>query len=219
MNTYDVLFFDLDGTLTDPGEGITNAVTHALARFGIPVEDRRTLYPFIGPPLADSFRDFYGFDPEQCRTAVKVYREYYGDRGLFENRVYDGIPEALDALRSDGLRLAVATSKPEHFARRILERFGLADRFAYIAGAAMNETRLRKAEVIRYALETMGLRDPARVLMVGDRKHDVLGARECGMDCLGVLYGYGDRQELEAAGAKWIVPTVAELPGAIRSIR
>ena len=211
MLPYTHLFFDLDGTLTDPGLGITNAVMYALRQFGIEVTDRRTLYPFIGPPLIDSFAEYFGFDPEQCRAATRHYRVYYGETGLFENEVYPAYPALLDRLRAAGYHLVIATSKPELFARRIAEHFGFADRFDYIAGAAMNETRLKKAEVIRYALDALGLDDPAKVLMIGDRKHDVLGARECGLVCAGVLYGYGDREELEAAEAKYIVETAEEL--------
>ena len=211
MLPYTHLFFDLDGTLTDPGLGITNAVMYALRQFGIEVADRRTLYPFIGPPLIESFPEFYGFDEEQTRAAVRHYRVYYGETGLFENEVYPAFPALLDRLRDAGYRLAIATSKPEHFARRIAEHFGFADRFDCVAGAAMNETRLKKAEVIRYALDTLGLDDPAKVLMIGDRRHDVLGAKECGLDCVGVLYGYGDRAELEAAGARYVVETAEEL--------
>lgn len=208
---FETILFDLDGTLTDPGLGITNSVLYALDRFGIHESDRRKLYPFIGPPLWDSFMRFYGMSREEAEQAVTVYREYYADRGLFENTVYPGIPQMLEALRAQGKTLAVATSKPEGFSVRILEHFGLAQYFDRIAGASMDQSRSRKADVIRYALSGLPQAHPQTTVMVGDREHDVLGAREAGLPCVGVLYGYGDRPELEAAGALSIAADVAAL--------
>jgi len=208
MLPYTHIFFDLDGTLTDPGIGITNSVMYALERYGIHVTDRSELYRFIGPPLTDSFTRYYGFSADDARAAVDVYREYFADRGIFENEVYDGIPLLLERLRAAGLKLVMATSKPELFAQRIAEHFGIADYFDCIAGAAMDETRTQKWEVIEYALARCGVADRSRVLMVGDREHDVLGAARCGLACLGVLYGYGDREELTHAGACAVVSTV-----------
>ena len=205
---YTHIFFDLDGTLTDPGTGITNSVAYALERYGVHVADRRTLYPFIGPPLVDSFARFYGFTPSDARAAVDVYREYYTERGIFENELYPGIPALLARLRAAGLRLVMATSKPEPFAVRIAEHFGIAQYFDCIAGASMDESRSQKWEVLEYALARCGNPDRGAVLMVGDREHDVLGAARCGIRCLGVLYGYGSRDELLAAGAAAVVPTV-----------
>ena len=204
------ILFDLDGTLTDPGLGITNSVMYALAHYGIPRPARTALYPFIGPPLADSFMAFYGFTPDKAMEAVGVYREYFAQKGLFENEVYPGIPELLAGLRARGRRLAVATSKPEEFARQILVHFDLAQYFDLIAGNTLAETRPTKDAVIAHALQTLGL-SPEDAVMVGDRKHDVLGAAAHGMDCIGVLYGYGSREELEAAGATMIAPTVDDL--------
>jgi len=208
MKAYPYIFFDLDGTLTDPGEGITRSVAWALERFGIHVDDRRTLYPFIGPPLAESFQRFYGFSPDDARAAVDVFREYFVDRGIFENEMYPGIPAMLARLRGAGHKLVIATSKPEGFAARIAEHFGIAEYFDLIAGAAMDETRTHKWEVIAYALERLGHPAPAEVLMVGDREHDVLGAARCGVATLGVLYGYGSREELIRAGAVAVAETV-----------
>ena len=209
MNRYTHIFFDLDGTLTDPGVGITNSVMYALERYGIHVAERSALYRFIGPPLVDSFTRYYGFSPDDARAAVDVYREYFADKGIFENELYPGIPALLERLRAAGLKLVMATSKPEDFAVRIAEHFGIARCFDCIAGAAMDETRTQKWEVIEYALARCGVTDRARVLMVGDREHDVLGAARCGLPCLGVLYGYGSRTELEAAGACAVVDDVA----------
>ncbi len=153
-----VVLFDLDGTLTDPAEGITKSVRHALNAFGIEVPDLKELNRFIGPPLADSFRDFYGMDPGQCREAIRVMREYFSERGIFENRPYDGIRELLERLRREGLRLMVATSKPKVFACRILEHFGLAEYFEFVGGAELSGERQAKCEGIRHVLERAGFR-------------------------------------------------------------
>jgi phosphoglycolate phosphatase len=204
------VFFDLDGTLTDPGVGITNAVMYALKRFGIEVKNRQTLYSFIGPPLLDSFREHYGFDETASRKALEYYREYFEDTGIFENRVYEGIPEMLDGLKKAGKKLVLATSKPEMYASRILDHFSLSRFFSFQAGSLPDEKRSRKSEVITFALECCKIDTPDTVIMVGDRKYDVEGARVCGIRTLGVLYGYGGRKELEGAGADYIAETVGD---------
>ena len=204
------IFFDLDGTLTDSSEGITKSVMYSLLKFGIE-EEQNNLLKFIGPPLRDSFMDFYGFDEETAKKAIVYYREYYQDKGIFENFVYKGMEDVLIALKQAGKKLVVATSKPEEFAKQILEHFGLADYFEYIAGACMNETRLKKLEVIEYALESCDITDRSQVLMIGDREHDVIGAKGAGIECMGVLYGFGSREELETAGAEYIAETVADI--------
>ena len=212
MPSCEYIFFDLDGTLTDPGIGITNSVMYALQHYGIFVSDRSELYKFIGPPLIDSFQTYYGFSHEQAKEGVAFYREYFTDRGIFENEVYPGIPETLQRLKAAGKRLLVATSKPEPFAEQIMEHFGLADYFDVVAGAAFDETRTQKWEVIDYALDRIGVTDRKSVLMVGDREHDVLGAEKCGLvGCIGVLYGYGSRSELEQAGAVAYAETPAQI--------
>lgn len=208
---YDWILFDLDGTLTDPGIGITNAVAHALRRFGLPVPEREKLYPFIGPPLTDSFMKYYGLTPEEADQAVVYYREHFRDIGIFENEVYPGIPEMLEQLLAAGKKLALATSKPEAFAKRIMDHFDLAKYFTFIGGAEFTGPRTKKGEVIAYVLESCGITDKSRVLMVGDREHDVLGAKENGLACMGVLFGYGDLPELESAGAAYIAETVPEI--------
>lgn len=200
MADYTHIFFDLDGTLTDPALGITNSVMHALERFGIHTEDRTALYKYIGPPLMESFTEFNGFSVDDARIAIDTYREYFSVKGLFENEVYPGIPELLARLKAAGKKLVVATSKPEDFSIRILEHFGLLQYFDFVSGSCMDETRTQKWEVIQWALEQC-CDDSSRVLMVGDRKHDVQGAKRFGLPCLGVLYGYGGREELEKAGA------------------
>ena len=204
------ILFDLDGTLTDPGIGITNSVMYALERFGIAVEDRRTLYKFIGPPLLDSFRTFYGFSDAQAQAALTAYREYFGARGLFENTVYPAVPRMLETLRGAGYTLCVATSKPEEYAGQILAHFGLDGYFSLLAGNTLKEERPTKGAVIAYALKTLRL-PPEAAVMVGDRAHDVIGAAENGVASVGVLYGYGSREELETAGAGRIAETVEAL--------
>ncbi len=208
---YDIFFFDLDGTITDSSFGITNSVMYALKKYGILENDRSKLYKFIGPPLDVSFRDYYGFSEEKAWEAVGYYREYYKDKGIFENRVYDGFEEMLVQLKAAGKRLIVATSKPEIFARRIIEYFKLDKYFDYVAGMELDGGRGTKAEVIRYALEMCGVEDKRKVLMVGDREHDVTGAKAEGIDCLGVLYGFGTREELEGAGADAIAETPEDI--------
>lgn len=208
---YDYLLFDLDGTLTDPMEGITRSVQYALRHFGIEVEDLCTLTPFIGPPLAESFRTFYGFSEERIPEAIRTMREYFGERGWRENRVYDGMPQLLGTLQRAGYTLAVATSKPTLFAQRILDHFDLARWFVFVGGAEMDGHRQAKAEVIAHVTAQCGIDDPRRCLMIGDRRHDIAGARTAGMDSCGVLWGYGDREELAAAGATHIVASPDEM--------
>ena len=211
MKRYQYLLFDLDGTLTAPGEGITNSVAYALEKFGICVTDKTALYPFIGPPLVDSFIKFYGFSHEDAARAVEYYREYFRDRGIFENIPYEGIAEVLEKLQAAGKTLLVATSKPEPFARRIMEHFELDKYFTYVAGASFDAARSEKWDVIEYALSTMNITDRTKTVMIGDRKHDIIGAKKTGLDSVGVLWGYGDREELTAAGADTIVDRIEQL--------
>ncbi len=203
---YNTLLFDLDGTLTDPFDGITNSVLYALKKCGITETDRKKLAAFIGPPLMESFQVFYGMSEEASGRAVAFYREYYADKGIFENRVYDRIPETLAALAARGKKLYVATSKPEFFAEKILEHFQLAPYFSGVAGATMDETRTRKADVIAYALGRFSL-PQVQSVMIGDRMHDVAGAKQNKLPCIGVLYGFGSREELLAAGADMLAET------------
>ena len=177
MQHYDIVLFDLDGTLTDPGLGITNAVAHALRRFNIPVPPRPELYKFIGPPLVDSFMEYYGMTKEQADTAVIYYREHYRDTGLFENVVYDGIDAMLTHLTAAGKMPVLATSKPEVFARRILEHFNLDRYFPFVAGATLDGSLSTKGDVIARALTLCHPVELCRVVMVGDRKHDIFGAK------------------------------------------
>ena len=201
---YNTVLFDLDGTLTDPGEGITNSVMHSLKYYGIEETDRTKLYKFIGPPLWESYEVFYGFSHEKAIEAVEHYREYYKVKGIYENYLYEGVKEMLEALKSKGIKILVATSKPEKFANIILEHFDIAKYFDFIGGAAMDGSRVNKDDVIAYTLKSAEVSDVNKCVMVGDRLHDVLGAKALNMDSIGVLYGYGDYKELSEAGANYI---------------
>ena len=208
---YNYILFDLDGTLTDPGLGITNSVMYALKKFNIDVEERASLYKFIGPPLMDSFKMFYGFSEEDSELGVKYYREYFKERGLYENEVYDGIEELLKALKDQNKSLIIATSKPEEFAVEIVKHFHLDQYFDFVAGATMDSSRSKKADVIEYAIKNCNITDLSSAIMIGDREHDILGAKQVGLDSIGVLFGYGNYAELEAAGATHIVEKPADI--------
>ncbi len=209
-----VIFFDLDGTLTDPHEGITRCVAHAMTYYGVTDPDPAVLRRFIGPPLIESFQVYFGLSEADARDAVAHYRERFGPIGLFENEVYRGIPEALAALRARGLTLAVATSKPHVYANRIIEKFALAPYFAALSGSELDGRRTDKHEVIEEAIARLGA-DRASSIMVGDRKHDILGAKKSGLRSIGVRYGFAEEGELEAAGADIVVDTPAEIPDAV----
>ena len=215
---YKYLLFDLDGTLTDPGLGITNSVMYALRKFDINVEERTSLYKFIGPPLRDSFETFYGFSSEKSELAVQYYREYFSERGLYENEAYDGIADLLTQLKERGKSLIVATSKPESFAIKILQHFKLYDYFDFVAGATMDATRNKKADIIKYALESCNISEKSSVIMIGDREHDVIGAKENGLDSIGVLFGYGSYDELKRAGATFIAKRPPDILGYIEQL-
>ncbi len=207
---YPYVFFDLDGTLTDPGLGITNSIMYALKKFNIEETDRTALYKFIGPPLLDSFEQFYGFSKTDSWKALEYYREYFGVKGLFENEVYPGVYNLLQSLREKGHILMVATSKPTEYTTRILERFTLSKYFDYVSGSDMNEKNSDKAMIIENALKINNI-DPKSVIMVGDREHDIIGAKKNNVDSIGVLYGYGSREELLGAGADYICQRVEDI--------
>lgn len=208
------LLFDLDGTLTDPKTGICTCVQYALASFGINEPDIEKLTPFIGPPLKDSFMQFYGMDEEQAVAAVEKYRERFSEKGLFENQVYEGIPGMLERLNSKGFCLAVASSKPTVFVEQILEHFHIKKHFKVIVGSELDGTRVNKDEVVAEALRQLFGENPVEkesVYMIGDRRFDVEGARIIGVESVGVAYGYGDMEELREAKADYIVRSVEEL--------
>lgn len=215
---YQYILFDLDGTLTDPKIGITSCVQYALRKLGIDEPDLDKLEPFIGPPLTDSFREFYGFDDETVQQAVMYYRERFSTIGLFENEIYPGMAQMLAHLKQAGRRLAVASSKPVVFVRQILEHFEIRSYFDVVVGSELDGTRAKKEEVVEEALRQL-LGDEGRintdarrdVVMVGDRKFDIEGAKAYHIDSIGVAYGYAACGELEEAGADVIVETVEEL--------
>lgn len=192
----DMILFDLDGTLTDSGPGITRCVQYALASFGIEEPDLEKLNCYVGPPLLESFMNFAGLGCEEAQQAITKYRERYEAEGIFENEVYEGIPEVLAYLKEKGKILAVASSKPEKYVEQILEHFEIRKYFTVVTGSEMNETRTDKGEVIAETLRRLGAEDSrSDVVMVGDRSYDVIGARENGLLCVGVSYGYGGRED------------------------
>lgn len=208
---HNVILFDLDGTLTDPGEGITNSVAYALRKLGQTPPPRAELEAYIGPPLAGSFEQRAGLDRNTAQLAVEYYREYFGIKGIFENELYGGIDNMLAALKAAGATISLATSKPTVYAKQIIEHFGIAKYFDAIAGSELDGRRVKKAEVIDYALELLGVSDRGSVIMVGDREHDIIGANKCGVASVGVTYGYGSHEELASSGASHIVDSVDNL--------
>lgn len=205
---YENYLFDLDGTLTDPGLGIKNSIRYALEKYGLPELDTDTLEQFIGPPLLGSFETYCHVTREEAERLLVLYREYFTEHGLYENSVYPEIPEILEELTAKGAKLYVATSKPEEFAVKILEYFGLSQYFTFVGGSTMDEKRTAKQEVIEYVLETQKL-ERAKTVMIGDRCYDVNGGKACGLKTVGVLFGYGCREELEGADA--LISTPLEL--------
>lgn len=205
------ILIDLDGTITDSQEGITKGIQYALRKVGIHIEDLNSLRRHIGPPLKESFMEYNNFDKDKLEEVISYYREYYVDKGIYENEVYAGLKEMFEKLSSAGKKLIVATSKPEVFAKKIMEHFDLAKYFTDICGSSMDGSREKKGDVIRYTLEKNHITKLEQVVMVGDRLHDINGAKENGLDSIGVLYGFGNRKELEEAGAGQIAETVKDL--------
>lgn len=208
---YKYVLFDLDGTLTDPAIGITNSVMYALSKFGIEVQQRSSLYKFIGPPLVYSFKTFYGFTEEEAVQALGHYRVRFQNGGIFENEIYEGIPELLRQLKETGCKIILATSKPEEFAVEILKHFNIMQYFTFIAGNTLDEKRPEKEAVIKHVLANIKGITSDNAVMVGDRSYDVLGAAKFGIPCVGVSYGFGGRKELEKSGAVAVVDDVFEL--------
>ncbi|SCW48795.1 phosphoglycolate phosphatase [Ruminococcaceae bacterium YRB3002] len=207
---YDYILFDLDGTLSDTSEGVTKGVQIALRAFGIEAE-LKDLTCFIGPPLVYSFTHFYDFDEAQCDKAIEIYREYYLGGGLYENRPYDGLNELLDKIRADGKKLAVTTSKLESAAIDVLERNGLARHFDMICGATADGRITTKKEVLEEFFVRTGNPDKKKVVLIGDTHFDAQGAADVGIECIGVLYGFGTREELAACGVNKIAETVEDI--------
>ena len=211
MKKYDYIAFDLDGTLTDPEVGLVKGFMYAFDRVGIKYDDPKALRRYIGPPLHEEWKREYGFTEEETARAIAIFREYYDQHGWAENRVYEGIVELLEALKAMGKTIVLATSKPENTARRIMSLFGLDKYFDFCGGASTSSTRDKKWEVLEYSLLSVGATDRSRCILIGDRKYDAEGAKICGIDSIGVLWGHGSRQELEASGFTHIVATPDEL--------
>ncbi len=215
MKKYDVIAFDLDGTLSDPARGLVQGFVYCFKKLGIPYEDEESLRKYIGPSLYDEWQEDFGFTPEEANAAIEVFREYYNIYGWWDNVMYDGIPEMLDSLKRAGKKVVLATSKPLDTAKKVLELFGLTRYFDFIGGAISHEND-QKWQVLNWSLSEVGvdLRDPdslAKCIMVGDRKYDAEGAQICGIDSMGVLYGHGTEKEMTSSGFTVLVSSVAEI--------
>ncbi|MCR5815839.1 MAG: HAD-IA family hydrolase [Ruminococcus sp.] len=208
---YDTALFDLDGTLTDSAEGIINCIRYALEQTGREIPSDDIMRRFLGPPLVVSFEQLCGMSKEQAAEATRIFRVRYADIGLFENRPYDGVKEMLTRLKSAGIRIATATSKPEDYAVRILTKFGLIDYFDFIGAATFDESRHDKIAVLGYTLDKLGIKDKSRVIMVGDRSNDIDGAHHYGLKCIAVRYGYGNDEEFKAHSADFIADTPGDV--------
>lgn len=210
MKSYQNILFDLDGTLIDSKEGIINSVKYALSHFFITVEKEEELYKFIGPPLRESFSKYYSFNENYTELAVEKYREYFSKEGVFQNTLYNGIPELLESLINSKKNLIIATSKAEIYAKQILQNLGISKYFSFVCGSTLDGSRSKKAQIIQYILKTNNLLCD-NCVMIGDKSYDILGARESNMDSIGVLYGYGSYEELKEANATYIIKDVKEL--------
>lgn len=210
---YQTILFDLDGTLTDPKEGITKCVQYALKHLGIVEDDLRQLECFIGPPLREQFMERYGFDQEKSNFAVEKYRERFSTTGLYENKIYPGIKDLLEELKSSGRVMALASSKPTIYCEKILEHFEIAQYFQVIVGSELDGQRTDKAQVVEEALNQLLLQEKEKdhVVMVGDRRHDIVGAKKNGVYTIGLRLGYAEEGELEKAGADKIAEDIEHL--------
>jgi len=211
MKSYKHILFDLDGTLTDPAEGITKCIAYALEAKGIHTADLSTLKPLIGPPLKESFMRQFGFEETEALACVEKYRERFSTLGLYENLLFDRVPELLEGLKTKDYRVYLATSKPEIFAHQILKHFQIDKYFDFAGGSTLDDTRPTKTSVIQYVMENANLSNPADCIMIGDRKHDLIGAKETGMDAIAVLYGYGSKEELEKECPSYLLESVGDL--------
>lgn len=205
MKKYDYIAFDLDGTLTDPAEGLIKGFIYAFDRVGIKYDNPEDLRRYIGPPLHQEWKREYGFTEEETANAIAIFREYYDEFGWAENKLYDGIVELLKSLKAAGKTIVLATSKPENTARRIMALFNLDQYFDFMGGASTSSIRDKKWEVLEYSLESVGATDKSKCILVGDRKYDAEGANIYGIDSMGVLWGHGDLDELKAANFTYIV--------------
>ncbi len=215
LKPYDLIAFDLDGTLTDPASGLVKSFSYALTHMDVDYGDPADLTRFIGPPLFSEWQKVYGFTEEQASLALQYFHEYFGKYGWCDNRVYDGVSSMLAALRAEGKIIVLATSKPEHYAKDILDYFDLTQYFDFICGALNERERDKKHEVLSYALDNFLHIPRERCILVGDRKYDAEGAAMCGIDSLGVLYGHGSREEVTACGFTYVVERVEDIVAAL----
>ena len=209
MKKYKCLFFDLDGTLTDSSEGIINSIIYALEKMNVDIKDKAILKKFVGPPLMDSYKKYYGFNQEEAELGLKLFREYFSVKGIFENRLFDGIYDLLEQLYNAGVELVLATSKPDVYAEQILEHFGIKKFFTHISACPMEEADTTKLDIIKGALKMTSVKNKEEILMIGDTFLDVNGAKECGLDSIGILYGTDGPEELKVA--TYIAKDVEEL--------
>ncbi len=211
MKQYEIIAFDLDGTLTNPERGLVSGFQYALEKIGVDYGDKNSLKQFIGPPLYEEWQRVYGISPEASARALSLFREYFSVYGWWDNELYTGIPQMLEKLKLRGKTIILATSKPEIFAKKILRLFEIDKYFDFIGGATTDKTRDKKHQVLAYALDAIGSPEKSKCILVGDRKYDAEGAAAVGIDSLGVLYGHGSRAEIENAGFTQIVETVSEI--------
>ncbi len=219
MKNYEVIAFDLDGTLSDPARGLIQGFVYCFKKLGIAYESEESLRKYIGPSLYDEWQEDFGFTPEEANDAIEVFREYYNIYGWWDNDLYDGIPEMLDSLKRAGKKLVLATSKPLDTAKKVLELFDLTKYFDFIGGAVSHEND-QKWQVLNWSLSSVGidLEDPAslaKCILVGDRKYDAEGAKICGIDSMGVLYGHGTKEEMDSSGFTVLVKSVADISNAL----
>lgn len=199
MKKYKSLFFDLDGTITDSSEGIINSIVYALEKMDVTITDKDVLRKFVGPPLMDSYRKYFGFTQSEAEMGLKLFREYFSEKGIYENRLFDGMESLLSDLYHNGYELVLATSKPDVFAREILKYFDIQKYFSHISACPMDEANTTKLDIIKAALDMTAIKNKAEILMIGDTAFDINGAKICGIDSMGVLYGTDDANELKNA--------------------
>lgn len=211
MKVYNNIFLDVDGTIIDPKIGITKSAKFALEKIGIKTNSFDDLEFFIGPPLEESFKRYYKFEDEKCELAIKYFREYFGKYGIRENTLYDGIIDILIELKKRKKRLVIATSKPTDFTEEILKNYDIYKYFDFISGSTLDNTRNKKADIIKYAIDNLNIKNPEDCIMIGDRKHDIIGAKSNQMDSIGVLYGYGTFDELKNESATYIINSVKDI--------
>lgn len=211
MKNFKYILFDLDGTLIDSGKGIVSSVKYALTKYGIKEDNIDKLKSFVGPPLKTQFQNCYGVTEAESSKLVKLFREYYVPKGIWQNKVYDGVIEVLKTLKQKDKQIMMATCKPEKFAKEIAQKDKIIDYFDFIGGSLMDEKRTTKAEVLQYVMDSMNIKNIDEAVLIGDTKYDIIGAKQFNMTTIGVTYGYGSKNELETIGADYIVNSPNEL--------